>query len=116
MNYETKLKLILLNIKKKEFSIFYPLESILFYCSILNKKKFQIYLNLKKKYNNNHNLIKKNLNFIIYSIKNNFRNNEIKENILRNLVIYKFLQDISVLENNIIYNNNNNNNKKFHIL
>ena len=68
-----------------------------FYEIKLNLILLHIYVNLKKKYNNNHILLKDKFNIIIYLIKTYiFKNCGVKINILLNLIIYKFFKYITI--------------------
>ena len=74
-----------------------------FYEIKINLILLHIYINLKKKYNNNLNLIQDKFNIIIHLIKNFISiNYDIKINILLNLVIYKFLKYIVTIKDSQI--------------
>ena len=64
-----------------------------FYKIKMNLILLHIYVNLKNKYNDNQILLKEKFNIIVYLIKKYIHkhNNNVKINILLNLVIYKFL-------------------------
>lgn len=61
-----------------------------------------IYINLLNKYDNNNILVNKYFDYYIYLIKKIFNNQNIKINILINLIIYKFVKNISVFQNHIL--------------
>ena len=65
-----------------------------FYEIKINLILLHIYINLKKKYNNNQILLKEKFNIIVYLIKNY----DVKINILLNLIIYKFLKYITITD------------------
>ena len=69
-----------------------------FYEIKINLILLHIYINLKKKYNDNQILLKEKFNIIVYLIKKYIHkhNNDVKINILLNLVIYKFLKYITI--------------------
>ena len=69
-----------------------------FYEIKINLILLHIYINLKKKYNNNLNLIQDKFNLIVHLIKKYIHKhtNDVKINILLNLVIYKFLKYITI--------------------
>ena len=71
-----------------------------YFCEIkINLILLHIYVNLKKKYNNNLNLIQDKFNIIIHLIKKFIsKNYDIKINILLNLVIYKFIKYIVTIK------------------
>ena len=75
-----------------------------FYEIKLNLILINIYVNLKKKYNNNQILLKEKFNIIVYLIKKYIHkhNNDVKINILLNLVIYKFLKYIVTIKDSQI--------------
>ena len=74
-----------------------------FYEIKINLILLHIYVNLKKKYNNNLNLIQDKFNIIIHLIKKFIsKNYDIKINILLNLVIYKFLKYIVTIKDSQI--------------
>ena len=62
-----------------------------------------IYVNLKKRYNNNQILLKDKFNIIVHLIKRYIHKhiNDVKINILLNLVIYKFLKYITIKDSQI---------------
>ena len=66
----------------------------------LNLILIHIYVNLKKKYNDNLVLIKEKFNIIVFLIKKYIHkhNNDVKINILLHLVIYKFLKHITITD------------------
>ena len=65
-----------------------------FYEIKINLILLHIYINLKKIYNDNQILLKDKFNILVYLIKQYIHkhNNDVKINILLNLVIYKFLK------------------------
>ena len=69
-----------------------------FYEIKLNLILIHIYVNLKKKYSVNLNLIQDKFNLIVHLIKKYIHKhtNDVKINILLNLVIYKFLKYITI--------------------
>ena len=70
-----------------------------YFCEIkINLILLHIYVNLKKKYNNNLNLIQNKFNIIIHLIKKYIHKhiNNVKIHILLNLIIYKFLKYITI--------------------
>ena len=74
-----------------------------FYEIKINLILLHIYVNLKKKYNDNLNLIQDKFNIIIHNIKKFISNNyDIKINILLNLIIYKFLKYIITIKDSQI--------------
>ena len=74
-----------------------------FYEIKLNLILINIYVNLKKKYNNNQILLKDKFNMFVYLIKKFIsKNYDIKLNILLNLVIYKFLKYIVTIKDSQI--------------
>ena len=73
-----------------------------FYEIKINLILFHIYINLKKRYNNQI-LLKEKFNIIIHLIKKFIsKNYDIKINILLNLVIYKFLKYIVTIKDSQI--------------
>ena len=74
-----------------------------FYEIKINLILLHIYINLKKKYNDNQILLKEKFNIIVYLIKKYIHkhNNDVKINILLNLVIYKFLKYITIKDSQI---------------
>ena len=74
-----------------------------FYEIKINLILLHIYINLKKKYNDNQILLKEKFNIIVYLIKKYIHkhNNNVKINILLNLVIYKFLKYITIKDSQI---------------
>ena len=67
----------------------------------LNLILIHIYVNLKKKYNNQI-LLKDKFNIIVYLIKKYIsKNYGVKLNILLNLIIYKFLKYITITDSQI---------------
>ena len=75
-----------------------------FYEIKINLILLHIYINLKKKYNDNQILLKEKFNIIVYLIKKYIHkhNNDVKINILLNLVIYKFLKYIVTIKDSQI--------------
>ena len=72
-----------------------------FYEIKLNFILLHIYVNLKKKYNNQI-LLKDKFNIIVYLIKKYIsKNYGVKLNILLNLIIYKFLKYITITDSQI---------------
>ena len=71
-----------------------------FYEIKINLILLHIYINLKKKYNDNLILTQDKFNLIVHLIKKYIHkhNNDVKINILLNLVIYKFLKYIVTIE------------------
>ena len=70
-----------------------------FYKIKLNLILIHIYVNLKKKYNNNQILLKDKFNIVVYLIKNYISKNfDIHINILLNLIIHKFLKYIVTIK------------------
>ena len=70
-----------------------------FYKIKMNLILLHIYVNLKKRYNNNQILLKDKFNILVYLIKKFIsKNYDIKINILLNLVIYKFLKYITITD------------------
>ena len=71
-----------------------------FYKIKMNLILLHIYINLKKKYNNNQILLKEKFNIIVYLIKKYFHKhiNDIKITILLNLIIHKFLKYITITD------------------
>ena len=70
-----------------------------FYEIKINLILLHIYINLKKRYNNNLVLIHNKFNILVYLIKKFIsKNYDIKLNILLNLVIYKFLKYITITD------------------
>ena len=69
-----------------------------FYEIKINLILLHIYINLKKRYNNNQSLLKDKFNIIVHLIKRYIHNHfdDVKINILLNLVIYKFLKYITI--------------------
>ena len=74
-----------------------------FYKIKLNLILIHIYVNLKKKYNNNQILLKEKFNIIVYLIKKYIHKhiNDIKITILLNLIIHKFLKYITITDSQI---------------
>ena len=73
-----------------------------FYEIKINLILLHIYINLKKKYNDNQILFKEKFNIIVYLIKKFIsKNYDIKINILLNLVIYKFLKYVTIKDSQI---------------
>ena len=66
----------------------------------MNLILLHIYINLKKKYNDNLILIKEKFNLIVHLIKSYIHKhiNDVKINILLNLIIYKFLKYITITD------------------
>ena len=64
----------------------------------INLILINIYVNLKKKYNDNLYLIRDKFNIVVFLIKKYIHkhNNDVKINILLNLLIYKFLKYITI--------------------
>ena len=63
----------------------------------MNLILLHIYVNLKKKYNDNLILIQDKFNLIVHLIKKYIsKNYDIQINILLNLIIYKFLKYITI--------------------
>ena len=75
-----------------------------FYEIKINLILLHIYINLKKRYINNQSLIKDKFNIIVYLIKKYIHKhiNDVKINILLNLVIYKFLKYIVTIKDSQI--------------
>ena len=71
-----------------------------FYKIKMNLILLHIYVNLKKRYNNNQILLKDKFNILVYLIKKYIHKhiNDVKINILLNLVIYKFLKYITITD------------------
>ena len=71
-----------------------------YFCEIkINLILLHIFINLKKKYNNNLILIQDKFNIVVYLIKKYIsKNYDVKLNILLNLVIYKFLKYIVTIK------------------
>ena len=70
-----------------------------FYKIKMNLILLHIYINLKKKYNNNQILLKDKFNIVVYLIKNYISKNfDIHINILLNLIIHKFLKYIVTIK------------------
>ena len=69
-----------------------------FYKIKINLILLHIYVNLKKKYSDNQILLKEKFNIIVHLIKKYIHKhiNDVKINILLNLVIYKFLKYITI--------------------
>ena len=74
-----------------------------FYEIKINLILLHIYINLKKKYSDNQILLKEKFNIIVYLIKKYIHKhiNNVKINILLNLVIYKFLKYITIKDSQI---------------
>ena len=74
-----------------------------FYKIKMNLILLHIYVNLKKRYNNNQILLKDKFNILVYLIKKYIHKhtNDVKINILLNLVIYKFLKYITIKDSQI---------------
>ena len=74
-----------------------------FYKIKINLILLHIYVNLKKKYSDNQILLKEKFNIIVYLIKKYIHKhiNDVKINILLNLVIYKFLKYITIKDSQI---------------
>ena len=74
-----------------------------FYKIKMNLILLHIYVNLKKKYSDNQILLKEKFNIIVYLIKKYIHKhiNDVKINILLNLVIYKFLKYITIKDSQI---------------
>ena len=74
-----------------------------FYEIKINLILLHIYFNLKRKYSDNLNLIQDKFNLIVHLIKKYIHKhtNDVKINILLNLVIYKFLKYITIKDSQI---------------
>ena len=65
----------------------------------INLILLHIFINLKKKYNNNLILIQDKFNIVVYLIKKYIsKNYDVKLNILLNLIIFKFLKYIVTIK------------------
>ena len=69
-----------------------------FYKIKMNLILLHIYVNLKKKYSDNQILLKEKFNIIVHLIKKYIHKhiNNVKINILLNLVIYRFIKYITI--------------------